>query len=218
GRQRALGPAPLASPRRRPPPGRRRPDTLARDRGQGRRQDPHPLRVLDRELATSPVGGQDAYAPLSRDRAQKGAGAQRARRPAALSRPPRGPAGAGARGAAGGRGADGPQREPRRVHRPQLRGARGDSGRRQAHGRRRRAAGRDGRGDLCPVPVRARRAGGGPRDPHERRAARLELSSLADRLRRVLCNRHAVAGLLARGVHAGPKLLRLPVAAPRRRL
>ncbi|CAA9433427.1 MAG: Undecaprenyl diphosphate synthase, partial [uncultured Rubrobacteraceae bacterium] len=218
GRQRALGPAPPAPPGRRPPPGRRRPDAPAGDGGKGRGRDPYPVRVLNRELGAAGVGGEDAHAPLPRDGPKEGAGAERARRPAAIRRPPGGPPRGGARGARRGREAYLRQRQPRRLHRPQLRWPRRDSRRGEAHGRRRRAAGGHRRREVRPLPLRARRARGGPRHPHERRASYLELSTVADRLRRVLRHRDALAGLLAGGVHAGPPLLRLPVPAPRRRL
>ena len=93
----------------------------------------------------------------------------------------------------------GPRRRPRGndAHHPvrglQLRRQGGDRGRgANLHG--------GDRGGLPAPPLRARHARSRPPDPHERRAAHLELPALAVRLLGVRVSRRAVAGLHARGV------------------
>ncbi|CAA9417557.1 MAG: Undecaprenyl diphosphate synthase, partial [uncultured Rubrobacteraceae bacterium] len=218
GRQRPLGPATLAAQGRRPPRGRGRSDPAPRSRRPGRCRNPHPLRLLDGELGQAPVRGQDAHAPLYGDGPQEGAGAKRAGRPAALPGPPRGVAGARSGGAARGRRAHGAKRPARRLHRPQLRRTCRDSGRHPADAGGRPGAGGGRRGDVRPLPLRPRGAGGGSGDPDERRVARLKFSALADRLRRVLRHGDPLARLLRRRVHTSPRSLRLPVQAPGWRL
>ena len=72
-------------------------------------------------------------------------------------------------------------------------------------------------------PLRAGAARPGSADPHERRAARLELHALAARVRRARLRRPALAGLRrarparrARRVRAAPATLRRPVVRPSR--
>ena len=64
-----------------------------------------------------------------------------------------------------------------------------------AHRRERRRAARDRRERLRGEPLRAGAARSRPADPHERRAAHLELPALAARLRRARVRRPALAGL-----------------------
>ena len=67
--------------------------------------------------------------------------------------------------------------------------------------------GRDG-GGLPAPPLRTRHARPRPPDPHQRRAAHLELPALAAGLLRVRVPRRAVARLLARGVRGVPRRVR----------
>ena len=89
---------------------------------------------------------------------------------------------------------------------PQLRRPVRDRGRRQRIVQDGLYSRGGGRGDLRLLPLRSRGPRGRPRDPDERRAARLELPALADSIRRVLRDRHVVAGLLTGGVPAGHRI------------
>ena len=122
---------------------------------------------------------------------------ERGGRADALHRPPRGHQRGAHRAHGLGRGRDRRQRPDHAVRRLQLRRPGGDPrrGRRVRGGRR---------GGVPGPPLRARDARPRPADPHQRRAADLELPALAVRLLRVRLPRRALAGLHPGGVRGLP--------------
>ena len=124
---------------------------------------------------------------------RRDARARRGGRPDALHRPPRGDQRGAHRPHGLGGGRDRRQRADHALRRLQLRRARRDP--------RRRRGVRRGRGGGVPEPpLRAGDARPRPADPHQRRAADLQLPALAVRLLGVRLPRRALAGLQPRGL------------------
>ncbi|CAA9478995.1 MAG: Undecaprenyl diphosphate synthase, partial [uncultured Solirubrobacterales bacterium] len=206
GRQRALGRAARAARPRGPPPGRPGAQADRPRRGRARPARAHGLRVLDRELEPSSGRGRGADGDVRRP--------DRVRDPRA---PRRGRAHA-LRGAARGdlRRADrahGRSRVPYRRQRAddpvrglQLRRTGRDPRRRRALHRRRRAR-------LPPLPLRPGDGRPGAADPHQRRAAALELPAVAERVLGARVLGRPVAGLRPRRAGGRARGVRRPPAA-----
>ena len=103
-----------------------------------------------------------------------------------------------ARRAAGARGRPGSDRAQYRhavQHRAELRRPRGNRRRGAPRDSGGRACRRSRRAEVCRIPLHSGPAGSRSADPHERRNARQQLSAVADRVRRDLGHRYALARL-----------------------
>ncbi|CAA9464419.1 MAG: Undecaprenyl diphosphate synthase, partial [uncultured Solirubrobacteraceae bacterium] len=211
GRKRPLGAAPRAVGRRRTPGRSRQRQGAPARRRRPRSARAHRLLVLHRELEPPGGRGRRADGALLRAHPARDAGAARPGRAHALHRAPRGRLARARR--ADGLGAD------RDLRKPAHHAVRGLQLRRPRRDRRRRALlHRHHRGGVPPAPVRAGDARSRSPDPHQRRAAPLELPALAVGLQRARLHRRAVAGLLARRLRGGARAVRQPRPALRRAL